>query len=57
MLANLDPCPSLTLWSEKTDIGNIWSENTEQVITIDQSSMTAELVNRSRSEVISNQMI
>ena len=54
VLANLDPCPPLILWSEKSDIGNIWPEMHSQLLTIDQSSMKVELVNR--SEVISDHM-
>ena len=54
----MDSCPTLTLWNKrKIGYGNIWPEiyggGGGQIISIDENSMTAELINRRRSKVSS----
>ena len=54
--ADLDPCPTLTLWRKKVNDGNFTPEIQSyggQMISIDENSMTAELINRRRSKVSS----
>lgn len=53
--ADLEACPTLTRWNKwKIDYGNIWPEVQSyggQIISIDENSMTAELIHRRRSKV------
>ena len=49
----MEPCPTLTLWNKrKIGYGNIWPEihsDGGQIISINESSMIAELINRRTS--------
>ena len=54
--ADFEPCPTLTRSEKRRDYGNIWPEihsDGGQIISIDESSMTAELINRRTSKVSS----